>query len=353
MDTTFGIEEEFMLLDPRTLRPVDCAVGAIEALDDGGQRGAVSLEFLSCQVEYATPVCTTMAEAQDALLGFRRRLGRWAADAGVVAAGTGTPFGRSASAGISPGARYSHISSDVAALAGEHQINGLHIHVGVDRDAGVRASNALRPWLPVLLALSANSPFWDARDTGYDSWRAIHSRRWTTYGIPPAFRHTDDYDATVAALVGIGATSDVRGLNWNMRLSTRFPTLEVRVCDAQLDAESSVSLAIAVRALVDAARDSPIVSDEDRGPWDAALWHAARHGTKDTLVHPDTGRLAPAADALNALRARIIPHLRDRDETRAVEALLARRETGASLQRQAYRAGLPALAQLYRDRLVG
>lgn len=352
MATTFGIEEEFMLLDPVTLTPVDGAAQAVADLDDGGHDGTVAREFLRSQVEYATPVCTTMTDARDALLGFRRRLGRWAADAGVVAAGTGTPFCARTPAAISPDARYAGISSEVAVLAGDHQISGLHVHVGVDREVGVRTSNALRGWLPVLLALSGNSPFWAAEDTRYESWRTIHSRRWTTYGIPPVFRDVDDYDDTVAALIGIGATSDARALNWNVRLSTTFPTLEVRICDAQLEAGSSVALAIIIRALVDSARASRISPAEDRTPWDAALWHAARHGVGNALVHPCTGRLAPASDVLRALHERTAPHLHGSDERRAVEALLERPRTGAALQRDAHRAGLPALADLYANRLI-
>ncbi|WP_336648107.1 carboxylate-amine ligase [Microbacterium sp. MMO-10] len=348
MATTFGIEEEFLLLDARTLAPVDDAMQAIAELD-GRHDGTVAAEFLRSQVEYATPVCTTMPEAIDALLGFRRLLGRWAADAGVVAAGTGTPPAGQTLAVISEGERYAEISAEVTSLTDDHQIGGLHVHVGVDRDLRVRASNALRGWLPVLLALSANSPFWNGRDTGYDSWRAIHSRRWTTYGIPPAFRDDDDYVRTVAALVGIGATTDARALNWNVRLSTVYPTVEVRVCDAQLDAASSVALAVIIRALVDAADDEGM-SRTDHAPWDAALWHAARHGVRGTLVDPRTGRPAPASDVLRALLDRVAPHLNG-SETRAVTAMLDRRRSGAARQRAARDHGTAALAELYRKRL--
>ncbi|GAB6856109.1 carboxylate-amine ligase [Microbacterium xylanilyticum] len=352
MATTFGIEEEFLLLDPTTLTPVERAAEAVAEVDDGRDDGTVAREYLSCQIEYATPVCTGAAEAHEALRGFRHRLGRWAADAGVVAAGTGTPLGRRPSSTVSPGERYDHIAAEVAGITAEHQVCGLHVHVGVERDAGVHASNVLRGWLPVLLALSGNSPFWDGQDTGFDGWRAIHFRRWTTYGIPPVFRDVDDYDATVAALVGLGATSDTRSLNWNMRLSTLFPTLEVRVCDAQLDAASSVALAVVVRALVDSARDSRTSASEDRAPWDAGLWHAARHGLDSGLLHPDTGRLAPVAEVLTALHDRIAPHLNGDDEIRAVARLLGPRRTGAARQREAHRAGLPALADLFRECLV-
>ncbi|AIX99920.1 hypothetical protein ART_0322 [Arthrobacter sp. PAMC 25486] len=90
------------------------------------------------------------------------------------------------------------------ALSGEHEINGLHVHTGIpDQESGVHALNADRRWLPTLLAISANSPFWCGSDTGFASWRAIHSRRWTTAGCPPWFADAADYRARVAALMGI------------------------------------------------------------------------------------------------------------------------------------------------------
>ncbi|WP_052226493.1 carboxylate-amine ligase [Microbacterium mangrovi] len=353
MSTTFGIEEEFMLLDPASLRPVELGPEAVDDLG-GSDSGAVAREFFRSQVEFATPVCESFAEARAALLGFRRRLGCWAAAAGVVAAGTGTPFRPGPAAMVSADERYERIASDIGGLAGDHQINGLHVHVGIpDRDAGIRASNALRPWLPVLLALSGNSPFWNARETGYDSWRAIHSRRWTTNGIPPRFRDAAEYDRAFEALMGIGATSDAGALNWVVRLSARFPTVEVRICDAQLDASSSAALAAIVRALVTAGLrgDEPGTLTDQFA--DAALWHAARDGVGGMLVHPLSGRLAPAGEVLRALHDHIAPALLGGGETCAVERLLERRVSGAQLQRAARRRGTGALAALYRERLAG
>ena len=350
MPTTFGIEEEFALLDPLDLSTVDLGREAVAALRSQ-VTGAVAREFLPSQVEYATPICSTFAEAQEALMAFRRTLGCWAADAGVVAAGCGTPFRTRPDAPISSGARYARIAADVGGLTGEHQINGLHVHVGIpDRDSGIRASNALRPWLPVLLALSGNSPFWHGRDTGFDSWRAIHLRRWTTHSIPPRFRDADDYDRTMAALTGIGATSDPGTVNWDVRLSSTFPTLEVRVCDAQLDAMSSLALSVTVRALVDSGSTGDTAATDVS--LDAALWHAARYGVGTTLVRPATGRLAPAGSVLRALYDHIAPFLHGRDEMRVVKALLDRQKNGANLQRAVSRTGAGALAALYRERLA-
>jgi carboxylate-amine ligase len=350
MPVTFGIEEEFVLLDRSTLAPVDLAPQAVADLHGQGP-GTVAPEFFRSQVEYATPICVTFADARDALVPFRRSLAEWAADAGVVAAGTGTPFRCQEDPTVTASARYERIAADIGGLVGDHQINGLHVHVGIpDRDAGIRASNALRPWLPVLLALSGNSPFWHARDTRYDSWRAIHSRRWTTHGIPPRFRDSREYDQAVAALMGVGAISDMGCLNWIARLSEKYPTLEVRVCDAQLDAESSVALATVIRALVMTGFSRPERMIEPCG--DAALWHAARHGVGADLVHPIFGRLVPATQVLRALHDHIAPMLHGDDEIHAVEALLSRSGNGARRQRAASAAGLASLVALYDDGLV-
>lgn len=353
---TFGIEEEFVLLDPMTLTTIDLAPAAILELR-AGEEGDVGKEFFASQVEFASPVLSTAAEALETLRDFRTRLDHWADDNGVLAAGTGTPFRTRPQARISADERYERIADDVSGVTPDHQINGLHVHVGIpDAEAGVRASNELRAWLPVLLALSANSPFWQGQDTGFDSWRAIHSRRWTTYGVPPRFRDAADHDAVVEALTGVGATSDPGTINWNVRLSSRYPTVEVRVFDAQLDPSSSVALAVITRALVTSAERAP--SEEQSGCLDltdAALWHAARYGVRETLVHPQTNRLVSAAGALDALRERVEPSLFGPDERALVDELLDRTRrggTGAALQRRASASGRGELAELLRRRLA-
>jgi glutamate---cysteine ligase / carboxylate-amine ligase len=357
MPAMFGIEEEFVLLDQATLTPVDAGALAVTDLR-GDFAGLVEREFFPSQIEHASPVFATADEALDALTAFRRALGAWAEDAGVVVASAGTPFRTQGDVAITPGERYGRISRDIAALTADHQINGLHVHVGIpDRDAGVRASNALRAWLPLLLALSADSPFWSGEDTGFDSWRTIHGRRWTTFGVPPWFRDAAEYDEAVEAITGLGATSDAGTINWNVRLSSGHPTVEVRVCDAQLDPVASVALATVIRALATAgmARDTAPPRPFGSDLANAGLWHAARYGMGNGVVHPLTGRLAPAESAVHALAAEVAPHLRD-DEGAIVAALLEqvlRSGNGVTAQRLALRAGgVPALADLYRRRLV-
>ena len=349
---TFGIEEEFVFVDRRTLQTIDLGPAAITELG-ADAAGAVAAEFFPSQIEYATPVCTRTDEALAAILAFRRALAAFADAAGVVVAGTGTPF-RTLTRGDDWSGRYAVIADEIAGLAPDHQLNGLHVHVGIaDRDAGVRASNFLRPWLPALLALSANSPFWQGRDTGFASWRAIHSRRWTTHSTPPYFADAVEYDDALDRLAGVGATSDAGTINWHARLSQRHPTLEVRVCDAQLDPRSSVALAAIIRALVVEGFDTVTPRPPRYEGWDAAHWHAARHGTSSTLIDPASGHPVPAVVVIEALRSIVERHL-DADGRREVDGFFAELErsgTGASRQRRAHAAG--ELAGLYRSRVAG
>ncbi|WP_425839706.1 carboxylate-amine ligase [Microbacterium sp. PA5] len=350
--STFGIEEEFVLVDPRTLGPVDLGLEAVAQLR-GSCPGVVVREFFPSQIEYATPVCTDVEGALHDLREFRTRLAAWASAAGALVAPSGTPFTTDRREPAHEG-RYAAIARDIGGLTVEHQLNGLHVHVGIpDPSDGVRASNFLRPWFPVLLALAANSPFWLGQDTGFGSWRAIHSRRWTTHGVPPWFADAADYHAALERLTGVGATSDPGTINWVARLSASHPTLEVRVCDVQLDPRASVALAALIRALVELGRRSETPRAEHYEGWDAALWHAARHGTSGTLVDPASGRLVPAAAVLEALQDIVRPVLPDAD-ARLVECFLAehgRVGGGAQQQRRAHSRG--RLAALYRDRVAG
>ncbi|MFF1878401.1 YbdK family carboxylate-amine ligase [Leifsonia sp. NPDC058230] len=351
MPTTIGVEEEFVLLDPATLTPVERAEDARDELGRRRDRpGTVTGEFFLSQIEYASPVCTTTAEALDSLREFRSDLAGWAAGAGLQAAGVGMPYRVLSDAHVTGGERYRDIASHFGLIVPDHQINGLHVHVGVDsRERAIRALNRLRPWLPSLLALSANSPFWQAADTGFDSWRAIHSRRWTTYGVPPPFHDAADYDRRISALHGVGGTSDAGTLNWVVRPSARYPTVEVRVFDAQLDAVSSVALAALVRGLVvTEPRTEPPLADPEL--LDSALWHAARNGLSGELLQPCTGRLQPAAVVVATLLDEAARGLAEHGDTELVESTVDRilsTGNGATRQRQAFaRGGVAALSEL-------
>lgn len=343
---TFGIEEEFVFLDRATLTPVPVSADVqreLQAFDVS--EGVVHGEFLRSQVEYASPVLSSFEEAAAALWSFRTSLDSCAESQGVLAAGVGTPWANPAGTMLTDDTRYRGIAESIGALASEHHLNGLHIHVGVsDRGAAIGALNHMRRWLPVLLAMSANSPFWCGQDTAFSSWRAIEYRRWTTAGCPPEFIDAADYDRRTKALIGIGVTPDKDSISWSARLSNHQPTVEIRVADAQLEPSSTLLLALLGRALVATSINKAGNSLPAPGPelLDAALWHAARHGLAGELVHPLENGLAPASVVIQALLDETHQALKSSGDLAIAIALteqLLLVGSGADRQRQAFAQG--------------
>ncbi|GAA3382506.1 hypothetical protein GCM10017750_49050 [Streptomyces racemochromogenes] len=246
-------------------------------------------------------------------------------------------------------------------LVDEQLICGMHVHVGIpDRETAVAVLNRLRVWLPTLLAMSANGPLWDGRDTGFASWRTIIFGRWPVSGPPPHFAGFADYDARADALVESGLIPDRGQLYWQARLSDRYPTIEVRCCDVQLEADDAVMLAGVVRGLAATA-----LAEEEAGTalapcppeiLQAATWHAARHGMSGTLMDPE-GRLRSSGDVLCALLRHIGPALEENGDFREVSSLvhrLLRNGTSADRQRRALAgAGRPGLADLITTGATG
>lgn len=357
-EALFGIEEEFMFLSRDALSPVATGESARRAmLDDPALARFVSHEFLASQIEYSSPILANAAQAARELSGFRSRLSEIASSLGVIAAGTGIPFDTTGRPAPTRGARYEHIRSEIRALVKDHQLNAAHVHVNVpSRETGVHALNGVRGWLPTLLALGANSPFWQGKDTGFASWRGLLARRWATTGCPPPFLDADDYAKRTARLVALGVATDRESISWNARLSERFPTLEVRVFDSQLDAESTVLLALLSRALVTTALDCAPSAPIDYEVLDAATWRAARDGLRGQLVDTVSGELVGADAAVWSLVHHVTPALEAHGDAPLVHELIPRllhNGSGADLQRAAYkRGGMPTLAELLAGSLT-
>ena len=333
---TFGIEEEFVLLEPESLRPVALSTEALAVLKPEFEEATT--EFLASQVEVATGICRTADEALGQLEAFRAALVEVAGDLGVVAAATGTPYEVERAPEVTRASRYEHIRDDIGAMVDDHQVCGMHVHIGVaDPAERVRVLNGLRAWMPVLTAVAANSPFWHGEDTGFASWRTVVMRRWTTAGIPSRFADVDDYDRRIHDLIGIGATRDKPLVAWTLRLSHHLPTVELRFADAQLLAEDSVAIALLCRRIVRGILRNPGRFDDVEGRFasevlDAAVWEAARHGLASAVPDPVHGRMAAVADVLAS-----VLEMHDEDDgcPEAVAALLER-GVGADRQRAAF-----------------
>ncbi|MER5727269.1 glutamate--cysteine ligase [Streptomyces sp. NPDC002138] len=346
---TLGVEEEYLLLDPATGLPAPLGEEVRRAAGLGvfAERDEVQDELLLAQVEVATAVCSTLEEVGGHLLRLRHAVASAAEAYGCRVAATGAaPLRGSVPVPVTPTPRYLRIGGEARQLVDEQLICGMHVHVAVpDPETGVAVLNRIRVWLPTLMALSANSPLWDGRDTGFASWRTIVFGRWPVSGPPPFFEDAADYERRLEALVASQVIADRGQVYWQARLSDRYPTVEVRCLDVQLRADDAVMLAGIVRALVATA----IAEAKDGIPPTALVpelvqagnWHAARHGLNGTLVdrygHPHS-----SGDVLCALLTHITPALEESGDLRQVSGLihrLLREGTPADRQRRALAEG--------------
>lgn len=352
----FGIEEEFVLLDEATLAPLAQGDGdreRITAADgDDADGGAVVPEYLTCQVECITEPVTRASDAAAQLRRMRALVSAHAERQGALLAPSGTPFVSSGGFVVSASPHYDAVSAHLAEITREHEVNGLHVHVEIpDPQQRVRALVRLRPWLPVLLSITANSPFARGRHSGFQSWRSILIRRLPSSWCPPAFRDHDDYRASVDRLVAIGAIPDASSLAWAVRLSEHYPTVEMRVFDTQLTADDALLAALLTRALI--AAELP-VCEPPADAVDTALWTASKHGMRARVLDPFDGRIAAVADVVEAMLDRLRPVLAESGDEEFVAEHLARVRvdgTGAAWQERAYeRAGVDGLRELYTAR---
>lgn len=355
----FGVEEEFMLVDPRRLVPVPRGRDIRDRISVREELAPqIGGEFLAAQLEYATTIHTGITAAVTELAEFRTALGDAAGELAVIPLAGGTPFDVDGAAAIVPTERYLRIASEFGEMLVEHQVNGLHVHVEViDPDARVRALNGVRDWLPFLLAVTGDSPFWHGRDTGFESWRNVILRRMPTAGCPPEFDDAVDYCRRTQRLVEMGAVLDLGSIAWAARLSERYPTVEVRVFDAQLSLDDTAMAAALARAIVDTSAQHATRSRAPAELVDAALWEAGRRGAAARLPDPLDGTMSSVWSLAERLVEWIRPSLEaSGDLEPVVDGLdrIRRQGTGAARQRERYRgSGEVGLREMYREACDG
>ena len=297
---TVGIEEESMLLEPAGWTLVPCIDDVLAALPPS-VAGHASAETHACVVELATRPHGTVADAVAELRELRRGLAGSLARYGLRSAVAGThPTVVWSDVEVSPDPRHQEINDSMRVLAHREPTFALHVHVGVpDPVRAVRALDGLREYLPLLLALSANSPYWQGRDTGLASSRIPIFSMFPRSGIPRAFGDYRNWVAAVDAMVRGGAIPDPSFLWWDARLQPRFGTVEVRVMDAQTRVEDTAALVALVQSLVrlhaEGTRRLGVVTPEALAE-DRFL--AARDGIDAEFVGGFRGRRPRAAERL-------------------------------------------------------
>ncbi|WP_166906343.1 glutamate--cysteine ligase [Mycobacterium sp. DL440] len=341
---TVGVEEEFLLVDPQRGEPIArnkqvAACAAEHGVD-------LQLELTSCQVETTTDVMDTSRALRAELTRLRRVATEAALANGAQLLAVGLPPTVPRKFPVTPTARYRRIGHRFGMIAHEQGICGCHVHVAVpDRDAAIHVSNWLRPWLHVLLALTANSAIYRNADSGYASFRSVLWSRWPSSGPPPHFDSVAEYDAAVDLLEQAGAALDDGMIYWDVRPSASFPTVEVRVCDVPATVAETVLLATLIRAGVMTALRAHDEGESMGRLADyqirAAHWKAAHDGLNgdgiDLLGDQST---IPAVDLLGRFVETVRPALVALDDYEMVGAELARvvaEGNGAVRQRRAWR----------------
>ncbi|WP_151081785.1 carboxylate-amine ligase [Nocardioides cynanchi] len=343
-----GVEEELLLVHPDSGELANAAGAVLH--EHRAERGGTASpsasrdlegELLRHMVETHTDPSTDLTEIGHQLRGARRTAIAAAEDSGVAVAAVATaPLG-SAPPAVTANPRYERIVQEFGDTGRGAGTLGMHVHVDVaDDEEGVRVIDGLRPWLPLLTALSANSPYASGRDTGYASWRQQVWTRWPTAGPAEPYGSAAEYRRVSETLIRLGAALDDGMLYYDARLSASYPTVEIRVADTCTDVDDALLVAALARALVEtlAVADEParpLRSDLLRAAW----WRAARHGLNGDLVHPVTREPVRAGEALRALQEAVGPALESAGDAALVEeglARLATAGTGARRQRQAF-----------------
>jgi glutamate---cysteine ligase / carboxylate-amine ligase len=312
---TVGVEEEIMLLHPEDWSLAPEIEQVIPALVPGLAQH-VTAETHSSALELATGPHSTVGGAVGELAALRRSLAAQLSRLGLRAASAGThPFAVWHDTKVSAGSRQQAVYGSMRELARREPTFALHVHVGVlDPEEAIGLADRLRAHLPLLLALSANSPFWQGRDTGLASSRTPLFQAFPRVGIPRAFGSYSEYVGAVDLLIRCKAFPEPTFLWWDVRPQPRFGTVEVRIMDAQTRVADTAALVALVQCVARLESEEGYVSEELLATpevLDENRFLAARDGVDAELIEPAEGRRVPVRELAERLLHAARPHAQD------------------------------------------
>ncbi len=303
---TIGIEEEYLLVDLETydLAPAPDALMAecLRELED-----QVSPEFLQCQIEVGTRVCKTVAQARQELTHLRSTISRISANYGLAPlAASSHPFADWSNQVYTEKERYRSLERDLAGVARRMLICGMHVHVGLGNDElRIDLMNQVSYFLPHLLALSTSSPFWQGHDTGLKSYRLSVFDNLPRTGLPPAFTSYSEYQRSVQIIIDSGLIEDASKIWWDIRPSSKFPTLETRICDVTPLLDDAIAIAAIIQsihhALYQLKRENKRWRQYDQFLIGENRWRAQRYGISEGMIDFGRGKVMDFENLLEDL----------------------------------------------------
>jgi carboxylate-amine ligase len=339
---TLGVEEEYQLLDGRTLDLVQHIETMLDAVAGHELEERINPELMQSVIEITTPVCNTAGDVLRELHKLRSYVVEIARGKGLRVGSAGThPFSLFERQRITAKDRYRALIDQMQYIARRELIFGMHVHVAVDDpEKAIKVVNGLLVQLGPLLALSASSPFWRGEPTGLASSRQMVFSAFPRSGPPPRFRDYSDYAEVVGQLERSGCIADYTSIWWDIRLHPRLGTVEIRICDAVTRLEDVVAIAAYCQAVVkqlsekyDAGTEIPsyhrILTSENK-------WLAARYGLEAPVMDLGTGRRnrVPVARIIRRTLAEIAPHARELGSERELDGILEILSRGSSADRQ-------------------
>jgi glutamate---cysteine ligase / carboxylate-amine ligase len=345
---TLGVEEEYMLLDNETfdlVQRIDTVLAAFVGHEDEGQ---MKPELMQSTLEVATPVCRTAGEADRELRRLRNAVRTIASDNGLRMGSAGThPFSLFERQRITARDRYRALVDQMQYVARRELIFGLHVHVAVDDpDKAIHVVNGLLVDLPLLMGLSASSPFWRGEPTGLASTRQPIFAAFPRSGPPPRFRDYEDYAEVVGQLEKTGCIADYTHIWWDIRPHPRLGTVEIRICDCVTRIEDAVAIAAFCQALVkyysELVEKHGAMESYHRILTTENKWLSVRYGLEAPIMDLRTGarNRVPVAQVVRRRLAEIEPHARDLGSDRELEGIeeILQRGNGAARQLRVFNA---------------
>jgi carboxylate-amine ligase len=321
---TVGVEEELMILDRDTLD----LVNAIDVLSgEDPPSGEIKPELLESVLEISTSPCPDVPTAAAELAALRALASERAHAAGLVIGAAGThPFARWEDQRVVRNDRYRGLVRSLGFVARQELVFGMHVHVGMsDAEQVIRVVNALRPYVPLLIGLAANSPLWRGAPTGLMSSRVPIFRAFPRVGLPPRYADWEDFERRVQVMTEAGMIGDYTFLWYDVRPHPRLGTIEVRAMDSQTHVEHTSALTALVVSLVKLLAETAGDDAASLGPPDEIIdenrWLAARHGLGARLYDDRSGRLRSVSELTEELLAALRPHAAELGCERELEGM--------------------------------